>query len=141
MAFPTFDQRHLLTSSCNTAPAWAIGGGTLLSGWKGALYKEWTVHVAHHRGHRFATIADYLAAIQGTGVTGSIRPEYTGAPLDDAPAGFFLNPRPTCSASWTLGKCRPRFHHRTRAVFIERVYGAHFPLERSIQCGLPARLV
>jgi hypothetical protein len=34
----------------------------------------------------------YLTAVTGTGVTGSIRPEYTGAPLYAAPPGFFLNP-------------------------------------------------
>ena len=31
----------------------------------------------------------YLAAVTGTGVTGTIRPNYTGAPLYSAPAGSF----------------------------------------------------
>jgi hypothetical protein len=30
--------------------------------------------------------------VQGTGVTGSVRADYTGAPLYAAPAGLFLNP-------------------------------------------------
>jgi hypothetical protein len=34
----------------------------------------------------------YLAAVGGTGVTGSIRPDYTGASVYNAPAGFHLNP-------------------------------------------------
>ena len=34
----------------------------------------------------------YLAPVQGTGVTGSIRPDYTGAPLYAAPPGLSLNP-------------------------------------------------
>jgi len=34
----------------------------------------------------------YLVAVPGTGVTGSIRPEATGAPLYAAPAGLSLNP-------------------------------------------------
>jgi hypothetical protein len=34
----------------------------------------------------------YFAAVPGTGFTGTIRPNYTGAPLYAAPAGFFLNP-------------------------------------------------
>jgi hypothetical protein len=34
----------------------------------------------------------YLAAVPGTGVTGSIRPSLTGAPLYAAPAGLHLNP-------------------------------------------------
>ena len=34
----------------------------------------------------------YLRRVTGTGVTGRIRPEYTGAPLYAAPPGLFLNP-------------------------------------------------
>jgi trimeric autotransporter adhesin len=34
----------------------------------------------------------YVAPVQGTGISGTIRPEYTGAPLYSAPSGFFLNP-------------------------------------------------
>jgi hypothetical protein len=34
----------------------------------------------------------YLSVVPGTGVTGSIRPEYTGAPVYAAQPGFFLNP-------------------------------------------------
>ena len=34
----------------------------------------------------------YLATVPGTGVTGSIRPEETGAGIYAAPAGLFLNP-------------------------------------------------
>jgi hypothetical protein len=34
----------------------------------------------------------YLAAVPGTGVTGTIRPYYTGAPLDSALSGSFINP-------------------------------------------------
>jgi hypothetical protein len=33
-----------------------------------------------------------LAAVRGTGVTGSIRPDYTGASVYDAPQGLYLNP-------------------------------------------------
>jgi hypothetical protein len=34
----------------------------------------------------------YLAPVPGTGVTGTIRPNYTGASIYSAPAGLFLNP-------------------------------------------------
>ena len=33
-----------------------------------------------------------LRPIAGTGVTGSLRADYTGAPVDRAPVGFFVNP-------------------------------------------------
>jgi trimeric autotransporter adhesin len=34
----------------------------------------------------------YLAPVQGTGVTGTIRPDYTGEPLYAATLSYFLNP-------------------------------------------------
>ena len=69
-----------------------IGGGTLLSGWRGALFKEWTFATQITAGSGLPLTPIYLAAVRGTGVTGSIRPDYTGAPLYAAPPGFFLNP-------------------------------------------------
>ena len=67
-------------------------GGTLLSGWRGALFKEWTFADTITAGSGLPETPVYLAPVPGTGVTGTIRPEYTGAPLYAAPAGFFLNP-------------------------------------------------
>jgi hypothetical protein len=34
----------------------------------------------------------YLTNVVGTGVTGTVRPNLTGAPVKEAPAGLFLNP-------------------------------------------------
>ena len=34
----------------------------------------------------------YLTAVRGTGVSGSIRPDYTGADVNAAPNGLHLNP-------------------------------------------------
>jgi hypothetical protein len=45
----------------------------------------------------------YLTPVRGTGVTGSIRPDYTGASLYDAPAGLSLNPAafvPPAAGHW-----------------------------------------
>ena len=39
----TFDQRHLLTTSFQYTTGTGQGGGTLLNGWRGRAYKEWTV--------------------------------------------------------------------------------------------------
>lgn len=68
-----------------------LGGGTLLSGWKGALTKEWTFLSQITAGSGFPQTPIYLAAVPGTGVTGSIRPSYTGASIYAAPPGYFLN--------------------------------------------------
>jgi hypothetical protein len=88
----TFDQRHLLNFQLQYSTGMGVHGGTLLSGWKGAIYKEWTITTQITAGSGLPETPIYVAAVQGTGVVGSIRPEYTGAPLYSPPAGFFLNP-------------------------------------------------
>jgi hypothetical protein len=88
----TFDQRHLLTAQLQYTTGMGIGGATLLRGWKGALYKDWTLLSQITAGSGLPQTPTYLAPVPGTGITGSIRPEYTGAPIYAAPPGLFLNP-------------------------------------------------
>jgi hypothetical protein len=80
----TFDQRQLLSLLMQYSTGMGIGGGTLLSGWKGALFKEWNLSAAITAGSGLPETPVYLAPVQGTGVTGTIRPDYVG--------GSFLNP-------------------------------------------------
>ena len=63
-----------------------------MSGWRAALFKEWTLLTNITTGTGLPLTPTYFAPTQGTGNTGSLRPEYTGAPLYNAPAGMFLNP-------------------------------------------------
>ena len=88
----SFDQRHLLTLQAQYTTGMGLGGGTLLSGWKGALYEEWSVATSITAGSGLPETPVYLAAVPGTGATGTIRPFYTGAPLDSKPSGLSLNP-------------------------------------------------
>lgn len=88
----TFDQRHLLSLQMQYTTGMGMGGGTLLGGWRGALFKDWTFATEITAGSGLPQTPVYLAAVQGTGVTGTIRPEYTGASLYTAPPGLFLNP-------------------------------------------------
>ncbi len=88
----TFDQRHLLSVTTQYSTGMGKAGGTLLTGWKGALYKEWTFTTAITLGSGLPENPIYVVPVQGTGISGTIRPEYTGAPLYSTPAGFFLNP-------------------------------------------------
>ena len=88
----TFDQRHLLSLQLQYTTGMGVAGGTLLSGWRGALLKEWTFSILTTAGSGLPQTPIYLSPVEGTGVTGTIRPEYTGAPLYSAPAGRFLNP-------------------------------------------------
>jgi len=87
-----FDQRHLLTVTTQYTSGMGVGGGTLLGGWRGTLLKEWTVTNKLSAGSGFPLTPVYFAAVSGTGVTGSIRPDYTGAALYNAPPGLYLNP-------------------------------------------------
>jgi len=88
----SFDQRHLLNAQLQYTTGMGLAGGALLSGWRGALFKEWAISTQITAGSGLPLTPIYLAAVAGTGVTGSIRPDYTGAPLYAAPSGLFLNP-------------------------------------------------
>jgi hypothetical protein len=87
-----FDQRHLLSLQLQYTTGMGIAGGSLLTGWTGALLKEWTFATQITAGTGLPQTPIYLVPVQGTGVTGTIRPDYTGAPLYAAPAGLYLNP-------------------------------------------------
>ncbi len=88
----SFDQRHLLDLQMQYSPGMGLRGGALMKGWKGRLLKEWTITSQITAGSGFPLTPIYPAAVSGTGVTGSIRPDVTGASLYSAPAGYFLNP-------------------------------------------------
>jgi hypothetical protein len=88
----SFDQRHLLSVQLQYTTGMGLGEQTLLSGWKGVLFKEWTFLTQITAGSGLPETPTYLAAVPGTGVAGIIRPDYTGAPLYAAPSGLHLNP-------------------------------------------------
>jgi hypothetical protein len=87
----TFDQRHLLKAQVQYTSGMGVHGGTLLSGWNGRLLKDWTVMTQISAGSGLAESPVYLATVPGTGVTGTIRPDPTGAPIHQGAAGYFLN--------------------------------------------------
>lgn len=88
----TFDQRHLLSAQVQYTTGMGIGGKTLIGGWKGALYKEWTLLTNITAGSGLPQTALYPATVPGTGYTGIIRADYTGAPIYQRSPGLFLNP-------------------------------------------------
>jgi trimeric autotransporter adhesin len=63
-----------------------------MNGWRGTLLKEWTLLTNITTGSGLPLTPTYFAPTQGTGNTGSLRPDYTGAPLYDAQGGLYLNP-------------------------------------------------
>lgn len=88
----TFDQRHLLSTMITYTSGMGLRGGALGSGKLAGLLKEWTLSAQTNVGSGLPLNPVFLRAVGGTGVTGSIRPDYTGALVHDAPAGFYLNP-------------------------------------------------
>jgi hypothetical protein len=88
----SFDQRNVLDATAQYTTGMGTSGGTLLSGWRGALFKEWTFVTTIAAGSGMPETPLYLTTVQGTGFTGSVRADYTGAALYTAPAGLFLNP-------------------------------------------------
>jgi hypothetical protein len=87
----TFDQRNLLKAQIQYTIGMGIGGDTLLSGWRGRLLKEWTVTSLISAGSGLPETPVFLAAVPGTGITGTIRPDLTGAPIYQASDGYHLN--------------------------------------------------
>ena len=87
----TFDQRHLVNVVVQYTTGMGAAGGTLLTGWRGRLYKEWTVQTQISAGSGLPqTPIDSSLAVAG--YLAFVRPNVTGAPLYAAPAGVLLNP-------------------------------------------------
>ncbi len=83
-ALSTFDQRHLLNLQLQYTTGMGLGGGSLLSGWRGTLFKEWTFLTTITAGSGLPLTPIELTAVGATGVTGPVRPDYIG--------GFNLDP-------------------------------------------------
>ena len=88
----SFDQRHRLTLQGQYSTGVGLRGGALLRGWKSAVLNQWTIESSFHLGSGLPETPVYFASVPGTGVTGNLRPDLTGASVDGAPAGLFLNP-------------------------------------------------
>jgi hypothetical protein len=87
-----FDQRHLMSLQLQYTSGVGVRGGTLLGGWQGRLFKDWTFLSQITAGSGFPLTPVYLTGLGGTGVTGIIRPDRTVASIYAAPPGLFLNP-------------------------------------------------
>ena len=86
-----FDQRHLFNAQLQYTSGQGLGGGTLMSGWRGRVLKEWTFLTRITVGTGLPQTPVYLAAVPGTGYAGTIRPDLRGASIYSAPQGLHLN--------------------------------------------------
>jgi hypothetical protein len=67
-----------------------MGGGALLDGARGTLFKGWTVTTQLSAGSGLPLTPIYLASVAGTGVTGTIRADVTGV-ANDLTDGTYAN--------------------------------------------------
>jgi hypothetical protein len=88
----SFDQRHQVNFQGQFTTGIGVAGGTLLRGWKGAAWKGWTFVANIIAGSGMPLSPTLPTVVRGTGVTGTSRPDVTGAALYAAPVGLFLNP-------------------------------------------------
>ena len=93
----SFDQRHVMTAQVQYTTGVGVAGGALLDGWKGSVFKGWTLSSTLNAGSGLPLTATYLTSVPGTAITGTMRADLTGAPEDQRPDGFYLNP-----AAYTL---------------------------------------
>lgn len=80
-----------MTFSMQYTTGEGIRGAALLSGWRGTAFKNWTVMTSLNLGSGLPETPVYQTNVTGIGVPSIIRPDYTGAPVKQAPAGRFLN--------------------------------------------------
>jgi hypothetical protein len=91
-ALSNFDQRHAGKLEFQYTTGMGVKGGTLMKGWKGALYKEWTIASSIDAASGLPQSPIFPSTVRGTGVTGPVRPDCTGADIYAAPPGLHLNP-------------------------------------------------
>lgn len=87
----TFDQRHTVTVQAQYSTGAGLRGGTLLDGWRGAVFKDWTFLANLTAGSGLPLTPSINRPVNGTGQTGPLRPDYTGLPVYQASGGAFLN--------------------------------------------------
>ncbi len=88
-----FNRAHTLNVNLQWSTGQGARGGGLLSGWKGALAKDWTFQTTMALGSGLPETPVVLNRVaRGTGINGTVRAEYLGVPLDPIQPGYGFNP-------------------------------------------------
>jgi hypothetical protein len=88
----SFNRTHTFNLTTQYSTGQSTSGGTLLSGWKGALAKDWTFSASLVTASGLPETPIILSRVAtGTGLTGSVRAEYIGGSLGAAAPGYGFN--------------------------------------------------
>jgi trimeric autotransporter adhesin len=90
-ALSNFDQRHVVGAQGQYTTGTFTRVTGFWSGWRGMLFREWTLTSALTVGSGRPLTPVFIAPVQGTGITGPLRPNVTSAPLYIEQNGGFLN--------------------------------------------------
>jgi trimeric autotransporter adhesin len=90
-ALSSFDQRHLLSANLQYSTGTGLRGGTLMGGWRGAAWKDWTFVSLITAGSGLPETPIVPGIIPGTSFSG-YRPNYTGTNVYASTGGLYLNP-------------------------------------------------
>jgi hypothetical protein len=91
-ALSNFDQRHQVQLQAQYTTGMLTSVGGFFDGWRGVLFKQWTVTGNMTAGSGTPLTPVFFVPVAGTGTTGTVRPNVTGAPLYVTANGGFLNP-------------------------------------------------
>ena len=88
----SFNHTHSLNATFQYSTGQGTSGGTLLSGWRGALAKDWTFSTTLTAASGLPETPIILNRVAaGTGVTGTVRADYIGGSLAPTLAGYGFN--------------------------------------------------
>jgi trimeric autotransporter adhesin len=93
-ALSSSSRPNVLNVNWQYSTAVGRGGGMLIQGWKGTLLKDWTVTNSVTVGSGMPltpTVGGVSSTTTGTGITGSLRANATGLPVDAAAPGQPFN--------------------------------------------------
>ena len=111
-ALSNFDQRHIAQVQVQYTTGMLARLGSFWDGWRGTLFKEWTVSANMTAGSGLPLTPAIIAPVPGTAITSSLRPDVTGRPVYDT---FGRRLPESCSVRCASGRDSGEMRAETRS--------------------------